>query len=81
MRPAPWMWQEAQCILHDAIFFDDGDAIYFHQGATSRKRGANGKPVREYPPPLMACKWRSGRKPWPPYLTEVVSHGRSLWTS
>ena len=30
MQPAPLMWQEAQCIFHDAIFFDDGDAIFFH---------------------------------------------------
>ena len=29
-------------------------------------------------PPLMACKWRNGRKPWPASLTEVVSHGPSL---
>ena len=49
MQPAPRMWQEAQCILHDAIFLDNGDAIFFHQGVASRKRGANGKPVREYP--------------------------------
>ena len=39
--------KEAQCILHHAMFFDDGDAIFFHQDVASRKRGANGKPVRE----------------------------------
>ena len=50
MQPAPYMWQEAQCILHDAIFFANGDAIFFHEGAASRQRGANGKLVREYPP-------------------------------
>ena len=37
--------------------------------------------LSESTPPLMACKWPSGRKPWPPYLMEVVSHGPNLWTS
>ena len=77
LRPRPlfWFWACRCCC------FDDGDAVFFHQGVASRKRGANGKPIREYPPPLMACKWPSGRKLWPPYLTEVVSHGPNLWTS
>ena len=35
MQPAPWMWQAAQCMLHDAMVFDDGDAIFFHQGVAS----------------------------------------------
>ena len=60
MQPAPWMWQEAQCILHDAICFNDGDAIFFHQGVASQKRGANGKPVRECPPidGMQVAQWK-----------------------
>ena len=84
MQPAPWMWQEAQCILHDAIFFDDGDAIFFHQGVASRIRGANGKPVREYPPIdcMQVAQWKKtlaitfdgGRATWPQFVDFLRVH-------
>ena len=54
MQPAPWMWQEAQVMLHNKVFVDDGDAIFVHPGVTSRKRGANGKPIRDHP---SHCGW------------------------
>ena len=77
MQPAPWMWQQAQCILHDAIPFDDGDALFFHQGVASRKRAANGTPVREYPPMdgMQVAQWKKSLATIP---TEVLSHGPSL---
>ena len=37
-------------MLHNKVFVDDGDAIFVHQGVTSQKWGANGKPIRDYPP-------------------------------
>ena len=84
MQPAPRMWQEAQCILYDAIFFDDGDAIFFHQGVTSRKRGANGKPVREYHPidGMQVADWKKtlarisygGRVTWPQFVDFLRAH-------
>ena len=37
-------------MLHNKVFVDDGDAIFVHRGVTPRKRGANGKPIRDYPP-------------------------------
>ena len=28
MQPAPWMWQEAQVMLNNKVFVDDGDALH-----------------------------------------------------
>ena len=42
--------KRADCLLCDAMFSDDGNAIFFHRGVALRKWGANGKRVREYPP-------------------------------
>ena len=36
-------------MLHNTVFVDDGDGIFVHRDVTSRKRGANGKPVFDYP--------------------------------
>jgi hypothetical protein len=47
--PEPWMWQESQAIHEPATFFDAGDALFFHQGEKSKKRGRNGERVRTYP--------------------------------
>ena len=68
------MWQEAQCILHDAILFDDGYAIFFYQGVASRKQGANGKPVREYPPMdgMQVAQWKKT-------LATISNGGRVAW--
>ena len=84
MQPAPWMWQEALCIFHDAILFDDGDEIFFHQGVASRKRGANGKLVLEYPPidGMQVVEWKKtlatisngGRVTWPQFVDFLRVH-------
>ena len=60
MQPAPWMWQEAQVMLNNKVFVDDGDALFFHQGMSSRKRGPNGKAIRDYPPIEVAdvTRWK-----------------------
>ena len=31
-------------------FFNDGDALFFDQGDSSKKRGLNGQPIKEYRP-------------------------------
>ena len=49
-QPEPWMWQEAQAILHSKRFYDAGEALFIHQGSTTKKRGRAGMRVREYPP-------------------------------
>ena len=36
-------------MLHNKESVADRDALFFHVGMTSRKRGANGKPVLDYP--------------------------------
>ena len=43
------MWQESQAIHETATSFDAGDALFFHQGEKSKKRGCNGERVRTYP--------------------------------
>ena len=30
MQPTPWMWQEAEVMLHNKVFADDGDALFVH---------------------------------------------------
>ena len=49
-QPEPWMWQEAQAILHSKRFYDAGEALFIHQGSTTKKGGRAGMRVREYPP-------------------------------
>ena len=66
------------------FFLDDGDAIFFHQGVTSQKRGANGKRVREYTPMdgMQVAKWKKtlatipngGRVTWPQFVDFLRVH-------
>ena len=77
MQPAPWMWLEAQVMLHKEVFVYDCDAILFHYGVTSRNWGANGRPICDPPPPSGLLRLASGRRPCPPSMKAAVSCGCS----
>ena len=46
----PWMWQESQTLQMANTVFNDGAALFFDQGHSSKKRGLNGQPIEEYRP-------------------------------
>ena len=71
-------------MLNNKVFVDDGDALFFHQGVSSRKRRANGKAIRDYPPIEVAdvTRWKEtfaaineGRRvTWAHFLSLLCIH-------
>ena len=61
-------------MLNNKVFVDDGEALYFHRGVSSRKRGANGKAIRDYPPIEVAVVTR-----WKETFAAINEGRRVIW--